>query len=44
MQIIQDVLFPLSAVQLDGYAQPEPRDDTEADATFDGNDTEAEAA
>lgn len=44
MQIIQDALFPLSAVQLDGYAQPESRDDTAADAPVDGNDTEVEAA
>ena len=36
-------LFPLSALQTKGYAQPEPRDDeTVADET--DTDTEAEAA
>jgi hypothetical protein len=38
-------LFPLSALQTKGYAQPEPRDDeTVTDETAAEADTEAEAA
>ena len=39
-ETIQPALFPLSAVQTGGYAQPEPRDD-EQDAD---DDVEVEAA
>jgi hypothetical protein len=38
MQYTQDALFPDTAVQTEGYAQPEPRD-TDSD-----DDTLAEAA
>ena len=37
-QYTQDALFPDTAVQTEGYAQPEPRDDQSSD------DTVAEAA
>jgi len=37
VQYTQDALFPLDAVQTEGYAQPEPRD-------TDIDDTVAEAA
>ena len=42
-ETVQPALFPLSAVQTGGYAQPEPRDDETAVAD-DGAPGEVEAA